>query len=138
MRGEPCHRLWGEHSHWRGEVWLYPDGRFSRPGIDGGNYVLAESECIVLNWDRWPTEELRWDANSKSYRCPNRKFTLRSQELTSVVRQLPESVSSANLFNHLNASTLNPVNKLLYGSSLRYRSCSRTAEWVGPCKVVMS
>ena len=42
--GEPSHRIWGNHSHWtrRGlAVSRWPF--FERPGVDAGNYVLAES-----------------------------------------------------------------------------------------------
>ena len=107
--GEPSHRMWGNHSHWTGDVLLYSDGRMERPGVDSGDYVLAERERIVLNWDRWQSEELLWDAHSKVYRCINRDFTLRPQEVTYAFRTLPTSISLTNSYNRSNTSKLKPA-----------------------------
>ena len=67
----------GEHPHWRDEIHLYANGRMTRPGIDAGNYQWQREERLLLQWDRWPAEELFWDDATKMYCAKEIAFILR-------------------------------------------------------------
>ena len=60
-----------EHPDWRGELYLFENGRVSRPGLDSGDFVLKDRRQLVLKWDRWPTLTLHWNEQDRAYRDPN-------------------------------------------------------------------
>lgn len=43
------------HPHWSDHVHLMQDGRFLRPGCDGGTYE-EKDDSLTLHWDHWPPE----------------------------------------------------------------------------------
>lgn len=73
--GKPLRRFLAIHPYWCGEVHFYAQQRMARSGIDYGSYDL-DAERLILNWDRWKPETLRWDDQSRSYRDPERGFEL--------------------------------------------------------------
>lgn len=72
------HRIfYGVHPHWRGEVHLYADGIFTRPGLHKGTYSLLERQRLQLYWDDWSAEDLSWDLASREYQAPSTTFVMR-------------------------------------------------------------
>ncbi|MCA9238570.1 MAG: glycosyltransferase family 2 protein [Planctomycetales bacterium] len=67
------------HPSWRGVLHCYADGTMARPGVDEGRYEFDEGRRIVLAWERWPPEELRWDAARNVYRHPQKPFVMKLQ-----------------------------------------------------------
>ena len=64
-----------DHPDWVGEIReivLWDDGRFERPGVDSGTYVLQPEFKLTLNWGQWPSEVLHWDIDRCCYCDLNR------------------------------------------------------------------
>jgi glycosyltransferase involved in cell wall biosynthesis len=75
--GPPVRKFLVEHPDWRGELHLFENGRVSRPGLDGGDFVFEERRRLVLQWDRWPAVTLHWDERDHAYRDRTMQFTVR-------------------------------------------------------------
>ena len=64
-----------DHPDWVGEIReivLWDDGRFERPGVDSGTYVLQPEFKLTFNWGQWPSEVLHWDIDRCCYCDLNR------------------------------------------------------------------
>jgi len=90
--GPPVRRFLVEHPNWRGELYLFENGRVSRPGLDAGDFVFEERRRLVLQWDRWPAATLHWDEQAQAYRDRTKRFTLREIQL-----ETPNQVTVAQL-----------------------------------------
>lgn len=67
------------HPHWSGLVYFYADGSMCRPGVDSGKYERSgpANEHLIIDWDRWQTEELEWDNTRGIYLSENESFILK-------------------------------------------------------------
>ena len=64
---EPTAIIPGAHPHWQDDVLFYANGRFMRKSSGCmGWYSLCPNRELILHWDRWPVDSLRW--NGSSYR----------------------------------------------------------------------
>ena len=64
---EPMAIIPGAHPHWQDDVLFYANGRFMRKSSGCmGWYSLCPQRELILHWDRWPVDYLRW--NGSSYR----------------------------------------------------------------------
>lgn len=64
---EPMAIIPGTHPHWQDDVLFYANGRFMRKSSGCmGWYSLCPNRELILHWDRWPVDYLRW--NGSSYR----------------------------------------------------------------------
>ncbi len=64
---EPTAIIPGTHPHWQDDVLFYANGRFMRKSSGCmGWYSLCPNRELILHWDRWPVDSLRW--NGSSYR----------------------------------------------------------------------
>lgn len=112
--------LYGNHPHWKGEIYLHRNGVLIRPHVDIGTYSLEDRKRIVLDWDRWPTETLRWHENDGLYRDPSKDFTLREVQ--------------DSQFNTRNDSTTSMESPLNGGGSKRIKvhimTCEREPSYI--------
>lgn len=79
-----------KHPHWEDEICLWSNGRMQRSGGDRGSYQFREQECLVLKWDRWPSETLIWNQSESSYRAESYPF---------VAHECPDDVLRVNFAN---------------------------------------
>ncbi|NNJ26207.1 glycosyltransferase family 2 protein [Alienimonas chondri] len=71
---------YGVHPDWAGELVLFDDGRFVRPGAGhAGGYTLASQQELILAWDDWPEERLEWHADHALFQSADTRFTVRRQ-----------------------------------------------------------
>ena len=72
----PLQTFHGEHLHWQGNLHLYSNGRMARQGVDAGDYEWEREKRLLLQWDRWPAEELFWDERCNVYCSQDKSFSL--------------------------------------------------------------
>ncbi len=69
----------GKHQNWTGNsntIEFYHSSRFRRVGIESGYYSWKPHCQIMLNWDKWAPEVLKWDDQTGSYSTDDGKFSL--------------------------------------------------------------
>lgn len=109
------HRLWAEHPHWYGSVYLFNDGTMSRPNGDRGRYSLIPMRHLILDWDRWSAEHLSWDPALGIYRNQEKHFSVRVCPPPSSLQLVPSNEKE----DHSNSKFDDSTHNIIWSQTLR-------------------